>query len=72
MADYKLNPPHPVEVSKEDLLTVIMELVKVKDLVKWVNTSIPNAPGEFKLHARLNSAIEKIQGCLELMNSFLN
>ena len=40
MANYKLNPGHPVEVSKEDLLTVIMELVKVKDLVKWVNTSV--------------------------------
>jgi len=58
MADYKLNPPPPIEIDKADLRMLVMKLNTIHLQIQQVQRSLPYGPGNIVLKQRLSTVLE--------------
>ena len=69
MANYKLNPPPPVEVLKEDLVKFVLDLGMIITQITAVQRSIPYGPGNQVIKQRLDYVLTSAQNLQAFFNS---
>lgn len=58
MTFYKLNPPLPIEVQKEDLVRLIHDLGMIFLQLTEVQRSLPDSTGDMRIKQRLSLALK--------------
>lgn len=69
MTDYKLNPPPPVEVAKEDLVKLILDLGMIYQQIREVQRALPYGPGNQVIKQRLSVALKSCDNLMAFFNS---
>ena len=69
MANNKLNPPPPVEVLKEDLVKLVLDLGMIITQITSVQRSIPYGPGNQVIKQRLAIVLTSAQNLQAFFNS---
>ena len=68
MTNYKLNPPPPIEIPKDELVTFVLDLIEAYRAVTEVQRSLPYGPGNIVIKKRLTVAQDLITEIVIFIN----